>query len=99
VQKPIPEMNAPEPVNAKTPIFRNIRIRNLTATCERSAGIIIGLPESLISDVVLENVSIAAATTGLTIKNAKGIQLKNVQVTAQEGPPFIVENAQVEGLK
>jgi hypothetical protein len=36
--------------------------------------------------------------TGFSIKNAKGIQLKNVQVTTKEGPPFILENAQVEGL-
>ncbi|MGD0017388.1 MAG: hypothetical protein ABSC38_07740, partial [Verrucomicrobiia bacterium] len=63
------------------------------------AGIIIGLPESPISDVVLENVHITAATAGLSVKNARGIQFKNVTVTNKEGPPFIVENAQVEGLK
>jgi polygalacturonase len=82
----------------KIPVYRNIHIKNLTATCQRSAGTIMGLPESRISNVVLENVRISAGTTGLTIKNAKGIELKNVRVTAAKGPPFIVQNAKVEGL-
>jgi len=99
VQRFAPEHDAAQPVNETTPIFRNIRVSNLTATCQRSAGIIIGLPESEISDVVLENVRITAATTGLTIKNARGVQFKNVTVINKEGPPFITDNAQVEGLK
>ncbi|MGD0651689.1 MAG: glycosyl hydrolase family 28 protein, partial [Verrucomicrobiia bacterium] len=98
-QRSTPKDDAAQPVTETTPIYRNIRITNLKATCEKSAGIILGLPESKISDVVLENVEITAATTGLSIKNAKGIQLKNVQVTPKKGPPFIVENAQVEGLR
>jgi polygalacturonase len=80
-----------------TPVFRNIYISNLTATCQKSAGIIIGLPESAISNVVLENVSISSLT-GLTVKNAGGVKLKQVQITVGQGPPFILENAQVEGL-
>jgi polygalacturonase len=82
----------------RIPVYRNIHIKNLTATCQRSAGTIMGLPESRISNVVLENVRISAGTTGLTIKNAKGIELKNVRVTAAKGPAFIVQNAKVEGL-
>jgi hypothetical protein len=35
----------------------------------------------------------------LTFFKPKGIQFKNVTVTSKEGPPFIVENAQIEGLK
>jgi polygalacturonase len=99
VERSAPKEDPAQPVNATTPIFRNIRISNLTATCQRSAGSIIGLPESPISDVVLENVHITAATTGFSVKNTRGIQFKNVTVTNKEGPPFIVENAQVEGLK
>ena len=97
-QQSTPKPEAAEPVTDKTPIYRNIHIRNLTATSEKAAGVIRGLPESQISDVVLENVSITAGTTGLTIQNAKGIQFKNVKVTNKEGPPFVVVNAQVEGL-
>ena len=82
----------------KTPVYRNIHISNLTATCQKAAGIIIGLPESQISNVTLENVQISAATTGLKVQNAKGIQFKNVQITAKQGPPVIMENAEVSGL-
>ena len=91
--------DAAQPVTETTPIYRNIRISNLTATCDRSAGLIVGLPESAITDVVLENVRITAAATGLKIEHAKGIQLENVEVTNKEGPPFVLKNAQVEGLK
>lgn len=94
-----PEQDAPQPMNETTPVFRDICVSNLTATCQNSAGIIIGLPESPISNVVLENVSIQASTTGLAIRNARGIRFKNVTVVNPQGPPFILENALVEGLK
>jgi len=94
----IPKTDMAQPVTPETPIFKNISIRNLTASCYENAGIIIGLPESLVQNVALENVNITAAATGLEIRNARGIQLKKVKITAKEGEPFIVENAEVEGL-
>jgi polygalacturonase len=94
-----PSHDPAQPVNETTPVFRNICVSNLTATCQKSAGLIIGLPESPISDVVLENINIRAATTGLLIRNARGIRFNNVTVVNQQGPPFILENAQGEGLK
>jgi polygalacturonase len=94
----IPASDAAQPVTALTPQYRDIRIANLKATSVRGAGVIVGLPESRVQNVVLENVQITAATTGLTIRNASGVSLKNVRVSAKEGPPFIVKDAQVEGL-
>ena len=82
----------------KIPAFRNITVSNLTATCQKTAGLIYGLPDSCISNVVLENVAISAPK-GFEIHNAKGIQLKNVTVTVAKGQPFILDNAQVDGLK
>jgi polygalacturonase len=79
------------------PVYRNIHIRNLTATCPKAAGLILGLPESCISNVVLENVNISAAKP-FAISNAKGVQLKNVMVTVPKGEPFKLENAEVSGL-
>ena len=79
------------------PIYRNIRISNLTATCPKGAGLILGLPESCISNVVLENVKISAAKP-FAISNARGIQLKNVTVTVSASQPFKLENAEVSGL-
>ena len=84
-------------VSEKIPTYRNIRISNLTATCPKAAGTIVGLPESCISNVVLENVKISAAKS-FEIRNAKGVQLKNVTVTVLKGEPFKLENAEVSGL-
>lgn len=80
-----------------TPVFRNIRISNLTATCPKAAGLILGLPQSCISNVVLENVKITAAKP-FAISNARGVELKNVSVTVPKGEAFKLENAEVSGL-
>jgi polygalacturonase len=93
----IPEEDGAQPVTAETPAFRNIRIANLTATCLDEAGVIVGLPESRITGVVLENIRITAAS-GLLIRNAKGVQLKNVQVNVKQGESIRVKDAEVEGL-
>jgi len=95
----IPATDTAQPVTATTPKYRNITIRNLTATSTRAAGVIVGLPESEIENVLLENVVITAELTGLEIRNAKGVQLKNVKVTAKRGEPVIVRDAEVKGLE
>jgi len=94
----VPKEDSAQPMTPRTPIYRNIRISNLVATSPRSAGIIVGLPECEVSDVVLENVCISASE-GLTIRNAKAIKLNNVKIETQRGQPFILENAVVEGLE
>jgi polygalacturonase len=114
----------PQPDMTLIPVYRNIHIKNITATSPygiadivdrltdflyyyylyhaclepRNAGLIVGLPESQISDVVLENVRIRAST-GMTIQNAKAIKLNNVKIETEQGQPFILENAEVEGLE
>ncbi|MFA5293358.1 MAG: glycosyl hydrolase family 28 protein [Phycisphaerae bacterium] len=94
----IPKEDTAQPVTDSTPKYSKIKISNLTATSPKSAGIIVGLPEWPITDVVLENVHITAPK-GLTIRNAK-VTLKNVKIETQEGPPFILESgAVVEGLE
>jgi polygalacturonase len=92
-----PKDDVAQPMTDTTPIFRNITIKNLTATSTRDAGLIVGLPESLVENVVLENVTISAKE-GLTIANAKGVTLKNVKVVPEKGEPFLLHNAQVSGL-
>ncbi len=94
----VPPTDSARPVTANTPVFRDIQISNLVSVSQRSAGLIVGLPESCVSNVVLENVTLASET-GLLIRNAKAIRLKNVKVTVQEGGPFTLENAQVKGLE
>ena len=38
----IPKIDSGEAITASTPVFRNIQISNLTATCPRGAGVIVG---------------------------------------------------------
>lgn len=94
----VPATDKAKPVTDTTPKFRGITIRNLAATSTKGAGVIVGLPESLIEDVTLENVSIEAAQTGLEIRNARGVTLKDVKVAPNKGKPIIVNDAEVAGL-
>jgi polygalacturonase len=80
------------------PAYHDIRIRNLTATCQKSAGLILGLPESCISNVVFENVKISAVK-GFDIRNARGIQFKNSTIDVKSGAALTTENAEVTGLQ
>jgi len=81
----------------RTPVYRNIRITNLVATCPKAAGLIDGLPESCISNVMLENVKISSAMP-FQIRNAKSVKMTNVLVAANAGKPFLLENADVSGM-
>lgn len=95
----IPATDTAQPVTDTTPKYKNITIKNLTATSSRNAGVIVGLPESYIENVVLENVKIDAEQGGLEVRNARGVIFKNVKVTAKKGEAFIVKDAEVKGLE
>ena len=84
-------------VAATTPIWRNIRISNVTSQSSPIAGQIIGLPEMPVENVVLTNVRISAAK-GMQIVNAKAIEFKNSQIDAAKGEPLQTHNADVTGL-
>jgi polygalacturonase len=92
---PPPGEDALQPVTRLTPHFHDILIENLHGTGSNTAGVIIGLPESPVRDVVLKNVSIQAKT-GFIISNAF-VTGKNVAVTAQTGPSMtIAPSAEVD---
>lgn len=95
----IPANDEAQPVTDTTPKYRNITIRNLTATSSKSAGVIVGLPESHIENVVLENVTIAAEQGGLELRHAKAVVFKNVKVATKKGEAYIVNDAEISGLK
>jgi polygalacturonase len=81
-----------EAVNADTPIWHNILVRNVVATGgTKDAGLIIGLPEMPAREIILENVSIAARD-GLRIGYADGVSLRNVSIAPNVGPPLLVED-------
>ena len=82
-----------EPVKPSTPHWRNITVRNLTATGGvKNAGLIAGLPELPAENIVLEHVTIEAPT-GLHIVNARGVTLNDVHITVATGKDVIVGKA------
>jgi len=83
-----------EPVSPLTPRMRNIKVSNLVAAdCRASAGFIVGLPESRIENLTLENCIISMAGgnlapvrqsemyQGIDETEKRGLRLKNVECT------------------
>ncbi len=79
------EFRTPAPVEQGTPVFRNITVRNLTARNSVSAGSLVGLPESPLRDVTLENVDIRAKNA-FTVRNTTGLKFNNVKVNGKTIP-------------
>jgi polygalacturonase len=76
------EFRAAPPPDKATPVFRNITVRNLTAKNCGSAGHLVGLADSPLRDVHLENVDVQARSAFI-IRNAHGLQFKNVKVNGK----------------
>jgi polygalacturonase len=87
---------APAPVGRMTPIWRNIRIINLTSTGSPIAGDICGLPGMPVKNVLLQNVHITAQR-GMLIYDARGVYLKDCTIQTSFGPPLQIHAAQVTG--
>lgn len=81
-----------EPVSDRTPRFRNIRLSNITAYTNE-AMYINGLEEMPVSEISLNDV-VFEAETGITIKNAKDIELHNVRVNTKNGSSLKVDNSE-----
>lgn len=76
--------DAAQPVTEHTPRFHDIDIENVTATGAKQAALIMGLPESPIEKLKLNDVHISAVK-GMVIQQAH-ITESNVTVTAASGP-------------
>jgi polygalacturonase len=76
------EFRTPAPADKGTPVFRNIMVRNLTAKNCGSAGHLVGLPESPVRALKLQNVDIQAES-GFVIRNTRGLQFENVKVNGR----------------
>lgn len=83
-----------KPVSDATPVVRDVRIVNVSVEGAKTAGEIVGLPEMPVSGVLLDNVKITAKT-GLTIQDAKGVELRAVEVKPEKGAPLVTEHAEV----
>jgi PKD repeat protein len=71
-------------VNSTTPILQNITIRNVTASSigANIAGIIWGLPESLVSNVTMSGVNFQAPSKTFCVYHTQGLQIIDSNLTA-----------------
>jgi polygalacturonase len=82
--KALPEGEvAAEPVQRLTPHFHNITIENVKSVNSGWAGVVIGLPEAPVKDLVMKNIDIQAKK-GMAIAYAT-VTGSNVKITATEG--------------
>ena len=88
----------PTLITATTPNVHDIMVSNVTATGGRHAGVLIGVPESLLRNISFDNVNITA-TTGLEVRNTDAIHFTGSSVTVTSGDALILdENAVLDGL-
>ncbi len=85
------------PVTDRTPVYRDIVFSNITATAKPGsrAGLIWGLPEMALTNVVLQRVNITADGP-LGIFDAQGVRLEHCKISTREGENRLsLTNAQV----
>jgi len=86
----LPDQNdPPQPITSTTPYYHDIIVEGLTAKNCRYGGIIVGLPETPMTNIHLSNVNISS-NTGLRIRNAT-VDVVNFKVHANSGPDVIFE--------
>jgi polygalacturonase len=83
---------APEPVSERTPVFRDIAISHMTIGHAKIAIDVEGLPEMPITGLRISDV-IGSAKTGLRGSFMDGLELHNVQLNAEGGPTFLVQDS------
>jgi len=94
----IPKTDTAQPMTDKTPQFRNLQIINVTAESPVSAGMVVGLPESCVTNLSLKHVHFTAPK-GLTVRNARAVTFADSDITVDTGDKILLEaNAEVSGL-
>jgi DNA sulfur modification protein DndE len=78
-----------EPVNDRTPQFRDFVIRNVVCNGAARAVVIKGLPEMPVRNITLENVSITASE-GVSLTDAEGITFSRCRIVSGKSPVFSV---------
>jgi polygalacturonase len=86
--------------NGAAPVFRNIRIRNVACEHANTAARMVGLSDSLLRQVTLEDLTITA-NEGLHCASANDLRLVNVRITPTSGPILSLRDSQrvlIEGI-
>lgn len=79
------------PVDETTPTFRNIYIRDVACSKARRAMYFYGLPEYLIDNINIENVTIHSEI-GAELMESENIKMKNVNIYPEKAPALLLKN-------
>jgi polygalacturonase len=82
----------PEPVSERTPIFRDITIKDVTCYSGKRAMSIRGLSELPMNNITIENVKLTC-DNGASIADARDFTLRNVQISSGSSPALDTYNA------
>ncbi|MDD4969520.1 MAG: glycosyl hydrolase family 28 protein [Paludibacter sp.] len=94
-----PSIDPAQAITSSTPTWQHLLFKNITVTGSPNAGILWGLPEQSISDVVFDNVSIAA-TTGMKAYFVSGLVFKNgSHITVSSGSAVTTYSTSVSGIE
>jgi hypothetical protein len=83
---------AEEPASVRTPVFRNIAISNVTIGNALRVIDVEGLPEMRIDGLRLSDIS-GSGKKGMLATYTDALELHHVQVNADGGSAFVIENA------
>lgn len=81
-----------EPVDETTPQFKNISIKNITVKGAMQAVLMQGLPEMNLENIEMSDMNMVA-DNGISVIDATGIQIKNVQLKTKNKTAFEFLNA------
>ncbi len=93
-----PSSDPAQTVTSTTPNWKHITLTNITITGSTNAGILWGLPELSISDIIFDNVKISASK-GMTANFVSGAVFKNgSSITVSSGNAITTYNASISGI-
>ncbi len=83
-----------QPLAARTPIYKDITFTNITATVAKGkrAGLIWGLPEAPVTNLVLQNVTITADKP-FGIFSAKDVKIENCKFLTPDGKDNLLNSS------
>jgi hypothetical protein len=81
-----------EPVSARTPVFRNIAVTNMTVRNARVVIDVEGLPEMPISGLRISDL-MGSAKTGAKAYHTEAMELHHVQINSESGPAFLLRDS------
>jgi polygalacturonase len=86
-----PPYDRAAPITATTPYVHDITIANVTAIGATTQSVIVGLPESCMHNITLNNVSVQTGSAGLSLRHMTGTFTDMTSTPPPPDPPFVVQ--------